>query len=89
MDKGGIYGERRREYMLEGHNFFDMFRRGDNIRNRQYIELAGNGSITFGKISYQHYRVVYPIPIREMNANPYIRNQQNPGYADWVPGGEQ
>jgi hypothetical protein len=88
-DIASIYGERRREYMLEGQNFFDMFRRGTNIRNRQYIELADNGSITFGSITSQHYRVVYPIPLREMNANPAIRNQQNPGYAAWVAGGEE
>lgn len=88
-DIASIYGERRREYMLEGQNFFDMFRRGTNIRNRQYIELADNGSITFGSITSQHYRVVYPIPLREMNANPAIREQQNPGYSAWVSGGEE
>jgi hypothetical protein len=88
-DIASIYAERRREYMLEGQNFFDMFRRGTNIRNRQYIELADNGSITFGSITSQHYRVVYPIPLREMNANPAIRNQQNPGYSAWVSGGEE
>lgn len=74
--------------MLEGQNYFDMFRRGTSIRNRQYIELSNDRSITFGSISSQHYRVVYPIPLREMNANPAIRNQQNPGYSEWVSGGE-
>lgn len=88
-DITAIYGERRREFMLEGQNYWDMFRRGQNIRNRQYIELASNGSITFGSTTSQHYRTVYPIPLREMNANPAIRNQQNPGYADWVAGGEE
>ena len=88
-DINSIYGERRREYMLEGQNYFDMFRRGTNIRNRQYIELSDNGSITFGSITSQHYRTVYPIPLKEMNANPAIRNQQNPGYAAWVAGGEE
>lgn len=88
-DINSIYGERRREFMLEGQNYFDMFRRGTNIRNRQYIELANNGSITFGAINSQHYRTVYPIPLREMNANPAIRNQQNPGYSAWVAGGEE
>ncbi|MEG1699886.1 MAG: RagB/SusD family nutrient uptake outer membrane protein [Alistipes sp.] len=88
-DRTAIYGERRREYMLEGQNFFDMFRRGENIRNRQYIEMANNGSITFGSTTSQHYRVVYPIPLKEMNANADIRDQQNPGYAAWVPGGEE
>lgn len=87
-DIASIYGERRREFMLEGQNYFDMFRRGTSIRNRQYIELANDRSITFGSISSQHYRVVYPIPLREMNANPAIRNQQNPGYSEWVSGGE-
>lgn len=84
-----VLDERRREYMLEGHTYWDMFRRAKNISSRQYIELSNNGSVSFGSKTAQHYRTVYPIPLREMNANPAIRDQQNVGYTDWVSGGEE
>ncbi|MCK9305364.1 MAG: RagB/SusD family nutrient uptake outer membrane protein [Bacteroidales bacterium] len=79
-----ILDERRREFMLEGHTYWDMFRTGTNITNRQIVEYNDDSSISFGSVSSPHYRAVPPIPLSEMNANPAIRDQQNPGYADWV-----
>lgn len=78
-----ILDERRREFILEGQTYWDYFRTARNITNRQIIESIDNASITFGAASGRSYRVVYPIPLAEMNANPAIRNQQNPGYAPW------
>ena len=77
-----VLDERRREFMFEGQNYFDYFRNGRSITGRQIIEsISSTSSITFGK--GETYRAVYPIPLAEMNANPAIRNQQNPKYGAW------
>lgn len=74
-----ILDERRRELILEGHTYFDYARNGRTMTQRQIIEcITSNGDIYFPM-----RRSVYPIPLNEMNANPAIRNQQNPGYAAW------
>jgi len=80
-----VLDERRREFILEGHTYWDHFRTGRNLTARQIVEAINHTSITFGVISpARNYRVVYAIPLSELNANPAIRNQQNPGYAAWV-----
>lgn len=79
-----VLNERRMEFFLEGQTYWDMFRTATNIRNRQIIESIDDASITFGSTTGASYRTVYPIPLAEMNANPAIRNQQNPGYAEWT-----
>ncbi|TYP96679.1 RagB/SusD domain-containing protein [Sphingobacterium allocomposti] len=74
-----IADERSKELFTEGHRFFDMMR--------------WNRSITFdddlGAISTIHrektidrtfYKTILPIPLDEINANPGIKAQQNPGY---------
>lgn len=84
-----ILNERRREFILEGQTYWDFFRKGRNITNRPVMESIGSGSsIKFGNPTGLSYRVVYPIPLSEMNANPDIRDQQNPGYAEWKFGVE-
>lgn len=84
-----ILNERRREFILEGHTYWDYFRTGRNLTNRQIIENITTSTISFGSPSGRSYRVVYPIPLAEMNANPAIRDQQNPGYDPWVFGIEE
>ena len=84
-----ILDESRREFILEGHTYWDFFRNGRNITGRPIIESIGSSAtISFGSPSGMSYRVVYPIPLSELNANPAIRDQQNPGYAPWKPGVE-
>jgi hypothetical protein len=78
-----VLNERRRELILEGHTYWDHFRTARNITGRHIIESINSASVTFGSPS-ANYRVVYPIPLSEMNANPAIRDQQNPGYPAWV-----
>lgn len=75
-----ILKERRKELILEGHNFWDLFRRAIPF-NRE-----ANGCIdnNVSHIDYTQPQVVYPIPEQEMDANPAIRNQQNPGYANYI-----
>ena len=85
-----ILDERRREFMLEGQNYFDYFRNGRNIANRPIIGcITSSTTITFGNATGLGIRAVYPIPLDEMTANPAIRNQQNPGYAPYSDRVEQ
>ncbi|TRX71481.1 RagB/SusD family nutrient uptake outer membrane protein [Carboxylicivirga sp. M1479] len=74
--------ERRKELVLEGHTFWDHFRRAIPFDR----EPEGNVSNDVAHIDYTQAQVVYPIPMNEMEANPNMRDQQNPGYADYVEG---
>ncbi len=62
VDLDEILMERRRELSFEGFALFDAKRLGRDI----------------GDISYDNNRLVLPIPLREMDANPEL--VQNPGY---------
>jgi len=74
-----ILDERRREFILEGHTYWDYARNGRTIEGRQIIEcITSNSNLGFPSTTR-----IYPIPLAEMNANPAIRNQQNPGYGAW------
>lgn len=82
-----LYDERRRELILEGHNYWDYFRRGETmLRNTTTIENMNNSNrltINFGYGSGKtnaRQEVIYPIPLGELEANVAIRDQQNPGY---------
>lgn len=57
-----ILAERQRELAFEGHALFDAKRLGRNI----------------GTIAFNADRLVLPVPLREMDANPNL--VQNPGY---------
>lgn len=75
-----ILTERRKELVLEGHNYWDKFRRHETFTR----EVKGNVSVDDSVIDYLLPQVVYPIPLAEMNANENIRTQQNPGYAAYT-----
>jgi len=69
-----IITERRKELAFEGDRFSDLNRLGRDItRSAQYPSAARS-------IPFSDYRRVLPIPQDEINANPAIRGQQNPGY---------
>ena len=75
-----ILDERRREFIFEGQTYFDWFRNGRDIAGRPVLGyISSAATISFGTTT----QVVYPIPLLEMNANPAIRRQQNPGYGEW------
>ena len=84
-----VLNERRREFILEGHTYWDYFRTARNLSGRQIIESNTRATVTFGSTASPHYRAVYPIPLSELNANPVLRNQQNQGYPAWVPSVEE
>ena len=56
--------ERRLELAFEGHRLHD-------IRRTQG---------TIGSMAYDAPELVFPIPQREIDANPVLATQQNPGY---------
>lgn len=80
-----VLSERRKELIGEGHRFFDALR--NNLTITRYTDeavdmgyhysLAQANSRSFDRT---YYRTILPIPINEVNANPEIAKQQNPGY---------
>jgi hypothetical protein len=79
-----VLDERRREFILEGHTYWDHFRTARHLSNMQiYGANTVATAVTFGTFGTRSRRAVYAIPLAEMNANPAIRDQQNPGYAAW------
>ena len=67
-----IQEERNRELCFEGHRFFDLKRRGEDIVR------SSTSSSTLKKLSYPDYRYVLPIAQMEMQSNDYMT--QNEGY---------
>lgn len=72
-----IIKERRRELAFEGHTTFDYYR-----NNRSMVRTQCNTGIetriTECTISANDYRIIHPIPEREMLVNQNM--DQNPGY---------
>ncbi len=73
--------ERRREMMCCGHTYWDFFRRATRFTREGTERAASKTDISFASGTAQW---IYPIPYAEMNNNKAIRDQQNPGYADYV-----
>ena len=70
-----ILTERRKELLAEGYRFFDLIRnKRDIVRSMSVRVFDPNGTPLF--IGWQDYRILFPIPIDEINANPDIT--QNP-----------
>ena len=69
-----IITERRKELAFEGDRYLDMQRlKRDIVRSTNYPAAARN-------IPYTNFRRLFPIPQAELDANPNIRGQQNPGW---------
>ncbi len=68
-----IEQERKVEFFLEGHRWFDLVRRGrlQTVMN-QYFKDNG---LAF---TVADHEVLMPIPLREIDINPNLG--QNPGY---------
>ncbi len=83
--KDEIFKERRRELALEGHGIYDFVRKNRSFTrddsHHTYVEI--DPSTQAGRDNDYFHKIVYPIPIEEMDANPKIRNQQNPGYTPY------
>jgi hypothetical protein len=69
--------ERRKELAFEGHRFWDLARYNRDVVR---VNIAGNYPGVPLVIAANNYRRIFPIPQSELDANPNIRNQQNPNY---------
>lgn len=73
-----IQTERQKEFIGEGHRFFDVMRRGGKIvRDLTYDPRDFAGPM---EITWDDYRVVLPISSSERTIYPEL--QQNPQYKD-------
>lgn len=72
-----IVQERRKELAFEGDRFFDLNRLKRDVVRRRNDGAIPNANLT---IPYTSTRRILPIPQSEIQANPAIANQQNPGY---------
>lgn len=69
--------ERRKELYAEGHRYYDLQRlQLDLVRTVE----GGHWPSVAGTIPFEDFRRLSPIPQFELDANPIIREQQNPGY---------
>lgn len=75
-----ILEERRIELAFEGHRYLDLKRLGERANRgvlKDPVDCEFNGACTLAPTDY---RFTFPLPIVEFNANPGLREQQNPGY---------
>lgn len=75
--------ERRKELVGEGHRLFDAMRNNETIV--RYTSEADKGyhiSLNAEAQSFDRtfYKVLLPIPQAELDVNPVLAGQQNPGY---------
>lgn len=77
----GILAERRLELSYEGHRYKDLKRIG--VQAGVGVNRASTDCDLFGgncELPASDFRFTLPLPIVEFNANPGLREQQNPGY---------
>jgi hypothetical protein len=78
-----IYDERHREYIGEGFRFTDLKRWNLGFKRSEVQEGSDNFIYTLNNgLEYESddYRFLWPIPKDELDSNPQIKDQQNPGY---------
>lgn len=81
-----VLDERRKEFYGEGHRFFDVLRTGGTIKreNVSVKEISSTKHLSLQdyakEFDWNMYKVVLPIPKAEIDANPNMKGQQNPGY---------
>lgn len=81
-----VLNERRKELFGEGHRLYDALRNNQTIE-RKDVKIDAVSSTKHlsmpdeaKKFDWNYYRVVLPIPKFEIDTNPNIAAQQNPGY---------
>lgn len=92
--KLAIYNERRIEFFAEGKRWGDLHRLAQTPYNTEGIPAkvlpaqltneAYDGTTILkpnqAAVPYSNFRFVWPLPSTEVDANPTLRAQQNPGY---------
>jgi hypothetical protein len=76
VDLDRVLLERRKEFVAEGHRFFDLTRNKLDIDRPRLTKRQSSSVPKF--IDWDYYKIVYPIPVSETNAN--INLDQNPDY---------
>lgn len=81
-----VLNERRKELFGEGHRLYDALRNNqtierkdvkiDAIKSTKHLSMPDEAM----KFDWNYYKVVLPIPKFEIDTNPNIAAQQNPGY---------
>lgn len=78
--KTAIFNERRRELIMEGFAIWDFLRKGVAFtRDSSHPAYVSIDPVN-GRDAADFHKVVSPIPLTEMDANPNMRDQQNYGY---------
>jgi hypothetical protein len=67
-----ILTERRKEFMAEGHRFFDLVRNKRDIVRSYSKRIYDNATPLL--IKWDDYRIIFPIPQNELNINPMTQN---------------
>lgn len=81
-----IRDERHRELVGEGFRLSDLKRWGLGVdrqnatQDSNLVLFPGSENTTALSKSADDFRMLWPIPKAEIDVNPQIRNQQNPGY---------
>ena len=81
-----IKEERQRELIGEGFRLTDLKRwkegvaRNNAVQDKSLVLYPGMETTTSLKKSADDFRMVWPIPKTEIDVNPQIKGQQNPGY---------
>ena len=76
-----ILDERSKELYGEGHRFFDMIRTNQTITfNDDWASIAVPATSRPKTIDRTFFKTRLPIAQSEINANPGLKSQQNPGY---------
>lgn len=77
-----IKDEKSKELFAEGQRYFDRIRWNESITfNDDFIFPAVIITHRNKTIDRTFYKTILPIPKSEINANPALASQQNPGYA--------
>lgn len=81
--KTAIFNERRRELIMEGFALWDFLRKGVSFRRDDSHPAFVEIDPVNGRNATDFHKVVAPIPVTEMDANPNMRDQQNYGYEEY------
>ena len=79
-----ILNEKSKEFFQEGLRYWDMLRHGKTIEFND--EIMGIDCPHRSKVidTKTFHKIVLPISTDELNSNPTLRTQQNPGYPAYV-----
>jgi hypothetical protein len=76
-----ILDEKSKELFAEGHRFFDLMRLDRTITfNDEILQGTISSTLRPKSIDRSFSKIILPIPKEELDANPALASQQNPGY---------